>query len=58
MRYPAQDRYDAKNLLRVSVAFNRKTEPEITARIEQEENKAKFIKQLVREQIEREKEEK
>jgi hypothetical protein len=58
MRYPAQERYDAKNMLRVGVAFNRKTEPEITARIEQEENKSKFIKQLVREQIEREKEEK
>lgn len=55
MVYPAQKRYDAKNLVRVSVAFNRKTEPEITKRIEQEENKAKFLKQLVKEQIEREK---
>ena len=39
MVYPAQKRYDAKNLVRVSVAFNRKTEKEITERIEQEEKK-------------------
>lgn len=57
MVYPAQKRYDAKNLVRVSVAFNRKTEKEITERIEQEENKAKFLKRLVKEQIEREKKE-
>lgn len=54
-RYPSQKRYDEKNIVRVSVAFNRKTEPELTARIEREENKASFLKRLVRDEIEREK---
>lgn len=58
MVYPAQKRYDKKTLVRVSVAFNRNTEPELAARVEKEENRAKFLKRLVKEQIEREKEEK
>lgn len=57
MVYPAQKRYDKKTLVRVSVAFNRNTEPELAARVEKEENRAKFLKRLVKEQIEREKEE-
>lgn len=55
MVYPAQKRYDKKTLVRVSVAFNRNTEPELAARVEKEENRAKFLKRLVKEQIEREK---
>lgn len=57
MVYPAQKRYDKKTLVRVSVAFNRNTEPELAARVEKEENRAKFLKRLVKEQIEREKNE-
>ena len=57
MVYPAQKRYDKKTLVRVSVAFNRNTEPELAARVEKEENRAKFLKRLVKEQIEREKKE-
>lgn len=53
---PSKKRYDAKNIVKVCVSFNRKTEPELTSRIESEEKKASFLKQLVREQIEREKE--
>ena len=53
--YPSKKRYDAKNIVRVTVAFNRNTEPELVERIEKEEKKASFIKQLVKEQIEKEK---
>lgn len=55
--YPSKKRYDAKNIVRVTVAFNRNTEPELVERIEKEEKKAKFLKRLVKEQIEREKKE-
>lgn len=52
--YPSNARYEKKNLVKVVTAFNRKTEPELVKRIEQEENKAGYIKRLVREDIERE----
>ena len=52
--YPSNARYEKKNLVKVVTAFNRKTEPELVKRIEQEENKAGDIKRLVREDIERE----
>lgn len=52
--YPSKKRYDEKNIVRVSVAFNRKTEPELAERVEKEESKASFLKRLVREEIERE----
>ena len=55
--YPSKKRYDAKNIVRVTVAFNRNTEPELVERIVKEEKKAKFLKRLVKEQIEREKKE-
>lgn len=53
--YPSKKRYDAKNILKVAVGFNRNTEPELVERMEREESKATFLKQLVREQVEREK---
>lgn len=52
--YPSKKRYDAQNIVRVTVAFNRKTEPELVERIEREEHKGMFLKCLVREQIKRE----
>lgn len=55
--YPSKKRYDEKNLVRVTVGFNRKTEPELVQRIEAEESRATFLKRLVREQVEREKKE-
>lgn len=54
--YPSKKRYDAKNILKVAVGFNRNTEPELVERMEREESKATFLKRLVREQVEREKE--
>ena len=53
--YPSKKRYDAKNILKVAVGFNRNTEPELVERMEREESKATFLKRLVREQVEREK---
>ena len=53
--YPANARYAQKNLLAVRVAFNRKTEPELVERIEREPKKATYIKRLVKEDVEREK---
>lgn len=53
--YPSKKHYDAKNILKVAVGFNRNTEPELVERMEREESKATFLKRLVREQVEREK---
>lgn len=53
--YPSKKRYDAKNIVKVTVGFNRNTEPELVERMEREESKASFLKQLVRDQVEREK---
>ena len=51
--YPANRRYEKENLLKVTVAFNRKTEPELAERMEQEQNKAGYLKRLVRDDIAR-----
>lgn len=53
--YPSKKRYDARTIVKVTVGFNRNTEPELVDRIEREENKTGFIKRLIREEIEREK---
>ena len=46
--YPSKKRYDKKNVVRVTVAFNRKTDPEVTEFIEHKENRGEYIRQLVR----------
>lgn len=51
--FPTQKRYDAKNRIRVNLSFNRKTEPEITERIEKEKDRAAYIKRLIKEDIDR-----
>uniref|UniRef100_A0A7C9NUA2 Uncharacterized protein n=1 Tax=Muribaculaceae bacterium Z82 TaxID=2304548 RepID=A0A7C9NUA2_9BACT len=53
--YPSKKRYDAKNIVKVAVGFNRNTEPELVSRIEKEPNRAGYLKSLVREALEREK---
>ena len=53
--YPSKKRYDARTIAKVTVGFNRNTEPELVDRMEREENKTGFIKRLIREEIEREK---
>lgn len=53
--YPSKKRYDKENIVRVSVGFNRKTEPELVARVEEEENKAGYIRSLVQQDVDRRK---
>ncbi len=55
--YPTNYRYSKENLLKVMVGFNRRTEPDLVERVEREENKAGYLKRLVREDIERERQE-
>lgn len=52
--YPTNSRYEKENLLRVLVKFNRKTEPELVERVEGKLNRAGYLKQLVKEDIQRE----
>lgn len=52
--YPSNRRYEKENLLKVSVAFNRRTEPDLVERMEQQEQRASYLKRLVKEDIERE----
>lgn len=51
--YPANLRYQKKNVLQVKVGFNRSTEEKLVERLEEEPNKAGYIKNLVREDVER-----
>ena len=51
--YPANQRYERDTLLKVSVAFNRNTEPELVAKVEEQESKAGYLKRLVKEDVER-----
>lgn len=51
--YPANKRYAEKNLLKVTVSFNRNTEPELVERVEAQESKAGYLKRLVKEDVER-----
>ena len=52
--YPSSAKYERDNLLRVMVKFNRKTEPELVERVEEQDSKAGYLKRLVKEDIERE----
>lgn len=51
--YESNARYEKENLLRVMVKFNRKTEPDLVERVESQENRAGYLKRLVKEDIER-----
>lgn len=51
-KYEPQRRYHAKAILRVTVDFNRNTESELVERIENEPNKAGYIKKLVKKDVE------
>ena len=52
-KYEPQRRYHAKAIMRVTVDFNRNTESDLVERIEREPNRSGYIKQLVREDVER-----
>lgn len=48
MVYPSKQRYDKETLLKISVAFNRKAEPELVEFLENKESRTEYIRQLVR----------
>lgn len=55
--YPANKRYEAANIVKVTIGFNRKTEPELLARIQskgESEGRAGYVKRLIREDMRRE----
>ncbi len=54
-KYEPQRRYHAKAIMRVTVDFNRNTESDLVERVEREPNRSGYIKQLVREDVERRK---
>ncbi|WP_303202840.1 hypothetical protein [Raoultibacter timonensis] len=50
--YPTNYRYDKKNRVKVTVGFNRKTEPELTDWMEEKENKSGYLKELAQKDME------
>lgn len=48
--------YEKENLRQIRLKINRKTEPELLEWIEKQDNIQGYIKQLIREDMEREKE--
>lgn len=57
MVYPSKRRYDQLNLIRVCVAFNRKTDKEMAEFMEGIEGKPAYLRKLVREDLDRRKRE-
>ena len=51
--YPANKRYERDTLLKVTVSFNRNTEPDLVERMEEQDSKAGYLKRLVKEDVER-----
>lgn len=51
--YPANKRYAKKALRQLKIDINRNTEPDLLEWIESQENKAGYIKRLIREDMER-----
>ena len=54
-RDEATQRYQDKNMRKILLKVNRKTEPDILEQIEKQENMQGYIKRLIREDIERNK---
>ncbi|MFR4999826.1 MAG: hypothetical protein ACLUCU_05080 [Slackia sp.] len=53
--YPSKKKYESEKVLKVTVGFSRISEPELVERIEKQESRAGYLKRLVKEDIEREK---
>ena len=54
-KYPRQDKYDSLNTKKMTFKFNLKTDADILERLNNVGNKLGYIKQLIREDIERNK---
>ena len=48
----AMRKYEKKNIKQVLLKLNRRTEPELVAKIESVENKAGYLKELIRRDLE------
>lgn len=55
--YPSKKKYDKKTLVKASVSFNRNVEPELCRFFEGKENKAGYLKRLVRADFEKQQKE-
>lgn len=53
--YPSKKKYESEKVLKVTVGFSRISEPELVERVEKQESRAGYLKRLVKEDIEREK---
>lgn len=51
VRQTPQARYDAKNMLTVSMRLNRKTDADIITLLEKQENKQGYIKSILRKEL-------
>ena len=52
--YPSKKKYERETMLKVTVGFNRNTEPDLVERVSKEESRAGYLKRLVKEDIRRE----
>lgn len=52
---PSKKKYEKDKVLKVTVGFSRISEPELVDRIEREKSKAGYLRRLVQEDVEREK---
>ena len=52
--YPSSAKYEREKLLRVMTKFHRVKEADLVEKMEQQENKSGYLKRLVREDIQRE----
>ncbi len=57
MVYPSETRYRKKALLHVSLDLNRNTEPDLVEMMESVPNKSRYLKRLIRDDIERKRKE-
>lgn len=53
--YPTEKRYRDRSILHVGINFNRNTESELVEKMEKVPNRSRYIKDLIREDLEREK---
>lgn len=56
-KFAPQARYDANNTRQISLKLNLRTDADILDRLEREQSKQGFIKQAIREKIEKEQKE-
>lgn len=55
--YPTNYRYDKKNRVRLTVSLNAKTEPELTEWVTSHEHPSTYLKELAKEDMERQRKE-